>query len=664
MSSTQPEIVVGIDFGMTFTGVAYWRRHMPLPKAIQRWPGKPHETNRKVPSVLHYPATGGNPEWGFPCQYQEHKEEWFKRYLDFQYLEGLRAEAPNAGLPTVVEVKKWYRDYMRALFNYISRFLQEQMGVWTMLHVEFVFSLPTTFGSQEITTNLRELLLEAGFGRGFHTLEFGLTESQASAVDAAKDSSKTFAGGDVLLVCDAGGGTTDVALLEQTSLQGGMPELRELTNVPGIDVGSTNIDLAFEKLVESRLQASGLNLNRNTSWTMMHSPDFQMWKCSFGELSSQDTPRFLVQVPLLNEAVSNRQAGIERGKMAFTHADFESIFDPQISEIIMLLRKQLDFMAQNHPGRNVRYLILSGGLGSSPYLMMRLRAAFVHDSHIAAPSLEILVSDEPQLAVCRGLVIDRMQRITTMRNVLTGRICPASYGVLCDMPYDKNNRQHVGQDVYKHAIFGVPYVRNQVKWMIKKGQVIDVDNHIAHKFTRQVCRLKDGDADDSRKKIWKDSIVISHQEAKRLPTSLSHSDCHVFCDITSDLSTLSLNDFDLIKEQKSWYRVGSREKYRIAEHQIKVVIGSTDIKFELWYKGGQFTRTNSIRVDWQEGAAISTPNVNRRLDSNILGGVRKRSAINAGRNRERMGNGLRNGMSSPAGVRSPRLFTRDRSTLA
>lgn len=207
---------------------------------------------------------------------------------------------------------------MRALFNYISRFLQEQMGVWTMLHVEFVFSLPTTFGSQEITTNLRELLLEAGFGRSFHTLEFGLTESQASAVDAAKDSSKTFAGGDVLLVCDAGGGTTDVALLEQTSPQAERPELRELINVPGIDVGSTNIDLAFEKLVESRLQASGLNLKENTSWTMMHSPDFQNWKCTFGELSTQDTPKFLVPVPLLNENVSNRQAGIERGKMAFT----------------------------------------------------------------------------------------------------------------------------------------------------------------------------------------------------------------------------------------------------------------------------------------------------------------------------------------------------------
>lgn len=42
-----------------------------------------------------------------------------------------------------------------------------------------------------------------------------------------------------------------------------------------------------------------------------------------------------------------------------------------------------------------RYLILSGGLGSSPYLMKRLQAAFVHDSHIAAPSLEILVSEEP-----------------------------------------------------------------------------------------------------------------------------------------------------------------------------------------------------------------------------------------------------------------------------
>lgn len=59
-----------------------------------------------------------------------------------------------------------------------------------------------------------------------------------------------------------------------------------------------------------------------------------------------------------------------------------------------------------------------------------------------------------------------MQRIMTKRNVLAGRICPASYGVLCDMPYDSN--KHVNQTTYKDPLNGLLYVRNQVLWMIKK----------------------------------------------------------------------------------------------------------------------------------------------------------------------------------------------------
>lgn len=215
---------------------------MPQPKVIQKWPTRAHESNRKVPTVLHYPANGDIPEWGFPCQYVDGKQEWFKRYLDPAHLETLRAEVPDGDLPQIREVRKWYRDYMRCLCNYISRFLQDQMGDWSALRVEFIFSLPTTFRSQEISTSLRELLKEAGFGRGmYHTIDFGLTEPQASAVDAAKYSSKTFENGDVMLVCDAGGGTTDFALLEQTTARGSRPELRELASVPGIDVGSTNM---------------------------------------------------------------------------------------------------------------------------------------------------------------------------------------------------------------------------------------------------------------------------------------------------------------------------------------------------------------------------------------------------------------------------------------
>lgn len=215
---------------------------MPAPIFIQKWPLRAHESNRKVPTVLHYPPMGGPVEWGFPCQFTDGKHEWFKRYLDPEHLEECRRQVPDNDLPTIDEVRKWYRDYMTCLFTYISRFLQDIMGDWHNLRVEFIFSLPTTFRSQEISTTLRGLLRQAGFGQGqYHTLDFGLTEPQAAAVDAAKCTTKNFNSQDVMFVCDAGGGTTDFALLEQTTARGSRPELRELASVPGIDVGSTNM---------------------------------------------------------------------------------------------------------------------------------------------------------------------------------------------------------------------------------------------------------------------------------------------------------------------------------------------------------------------------------------------------------------------------------------
>jgi hypothetical protein len=157
-----------------------------------------------------YPAPGGDPEWGYICEYNDNKKDWFKRYLDLGRLEQLRALHPAEPLPTSNDVETWYRDFMGCLYTYISQVLQDQMGVreWECQHVEFLFSLPTTFRSQAISTNIRRLIEEAGFGRGRHSVQFGLAEPQASAVDAAKYSSKTFVGGDVILVVDAGGGTT------------------------------------------------------------------------------------------------------------------------------------------------------------------------------------------------------------------------------------------------------------------------------------------------------------------------------------------------------------------------------------------------------------------------------------------------------------------------
>ncbi|TEY43471.1 hypothetical protein BOTCAL_0369g00010 [Botryotinia calthae] len=607
MENEMPDIIVGVDFGMTYTGVAYSTSGMQQPRFIQRWPKQTHDL-RKVPSIIHYdPENSHKPEWGFSCQYSEDKKEWFKRYLDLEVLRRETESSPNETYPTYEQVKKWYTDYMKCLYTYISHVLQVRMGIWDNKRVEFLFSTPTTFQSQDITTTLRELLLNAGFGKcRNHTVVFSLTEPQASAVDAVKDSPIPVSTGDVIVVCDAGGATTDVAVMEYRSTSHSeIPELRELVPVDGINVGSTNIDVAFQDLVERRLAPH--DFHEDTAWSMMHHPEFQQWKHSFG-FETDSVPVFKIPVPQRNEFESHVEAGIECGKMCFTQNEFMSLFDPQVDEIITLIQSQIDALHDAHHYKKVasilKYIILSGGLGSSSYLLKRIQSAFSNNMDPAASSIEVLVSDEPQLSVCRGLVLDRLQKVKENRHVLAGRICSKSYGVVCGKKYDKKNPDHISGPFYKNKITGETMVDRQIQWLIKKGQLIDPDVPIFYPFLRHI--------DESSKfntLRWMEMITISDSDCP--PGRLDHVDCKILSKVTSTFTPVDIDKFDIKKKWRPWYKI-AKGKIRVANLKLAVVIYPSDIEFQLWLDGQQYMDPNSIKVEWKDGV-ITNPSPEETL---------------------------------------------------
>ncbi|KAK6614530.1 hsp70 family chaperone [Botrytis cinerea] len=567
MENEMPDIIVGVDFGMTYTGVAYSTRRMLQPKFIQRWPEQTHDL-RKVPSIIHYDAENSHkPEWGFSCQHSEDKKEWFKRYLDLEVLRREKRSSPNETHPTYEQVKKWYTDYMKCLYTYISQILQMKMGIWDNKRVEFLFSTPTTFQSQGITTTLRELLLNAGFGKsGNHTVIFSLTEPQASAVDAVKDSAISVATGDVIVVCDAGGATTDVAVMEYRSIsRSEIPELRELVSVEGINVGFGGTSTRAH------------DFHEDTAWSMMHLDGFQQWKHNFG-YETDGVPVFKIPVPGISKYESHVDAGIECGKMCFTQNEFMSLFDPQVDEIITLIQSQLDALDAAYPYKraaSIKYIILSGGLGSSPYLLRRIRSKFSNNMDPTASSIEVLLSDEPQLSVCRGLVLDRLQKIKENRHVLAGRVCSKSYGV----------------------ITGEIMVDKQIQWLIKKGQLIDPDVPIFYPFLRHL---------DEKSKInplrWMEMITISDSDCP--PSRLDHADCKVLSKVTSTFTLMDIDNFDIKKKWRPWYKI-SKEKIRVANLKLAVVIYPSDIQFQLWLNGQQYMDPNSTKVEWNEGVVTN-----------------------------------------------------------
>ncbi|KAL8783868.1 MAG: hypothetical protein Q9195_009260 [Heterodermia aff. obscurata] len=320
---------------MTCTGVAYSNYGLASPRVIQSWPGKPAEANNKVPSSLVY-YSGVNWKvraWDFASQNVPGTKEWFKRSLDpakhATLMETLRRHpdqatnsARDAGpfnSPSHDDIKRYYKDYMQCLYNHLSDHIQGKTGSWQAKRVEFIFSLPCTFREPAIARTLLALVEEAGFGKGGsrHTIVAGLTEPEAAAVFTIKESAITFRAGTTILVCDAGGGTTDLAILENVTKEESELELESLSIVEGKSIGSTDIDVAFERLVEDRLATVTPALPENTAWSMMHSSQFMFYKCAFGQDECRHL-RFSVPVPYVTGDFNYPKAGIVFGRMEFS----------------------------------------------------------------------------------------------------------------------------------------------------------------------------------------------------------------------------------------------------------------------------------------------------------------------------------------------------------
>lgn len=114
-----------------------------------------------------------------------------------------------------------------------------------------------------------------------------------------------------------------------------------------------------------------------------------------------------------------------------------------------------------------KYLVLSGGLGGSEYVRTQVENMYKTNPHMSAPNLYVFKSQEPRLAVAKGLVMDRRQKLVTGASALKTRIARASYGILCREPH--NPEVHVGEEVeFDQYIKGKRWAKNQIEWFIRK----------------------------------------------------------------------------------------------------------------------------------------------------------------------------------------------------
>ncbi|CAJ2506693.1 Uu.00g078790.m01.CDS01 [Anthostomella pinea] len=614
MAGERPDIIVAIDLGTTYTGVAWARpqRNQVLQSPIQvihNWPGGSSKNEQKVHTCLTYNDDNTLSSWGYLCEEDDplkKKREFFKIFLDKQTLEDAHRQGISQAPPSILVAQTLVTDYLREIYKHVKSTVELHTGInqtgWQGLVVQFVFSVPTTWRTHQIINLFKACIEEAGFGTEGqnHSATVELTESEAAAVGTIKSSTVAFQSGDVFLSVDAGGGTTDFALMQVVEAREPFPTLAQINQVDGIGIGSTLIDQACVSFVNSRLsQFPELvhQLPPDCAERLVKSERFRTVKHKFGEKVYANNAYKLVLdgVPF---NLNHPAAGIELGRIVVSWEEMQSLFDPHIESIMRKIQEQLDWMQMNNIDRPISYMILSGGLGSSKYVRDRLQHEMMIHPHPYTHQVKIIQAPDPQLVVVKGLLLDRLQSLDSgLAPVIVSRVARASYGLICKARY--NPAIHFNENVKKDPFDGELYAMGQIDWLIRKGDPISTNTPIVSAFTKKV------DPRDSDR-TWDSIIMISDLDRDFLPHNVDQEGAKQLCVVKSDLT--GVQHSEMIMKRKARRLIFRGKKFYLCSFEVRAIVAPADIRFELWFAGQRFSGNHDpIKITWDaEGSKVGS----------------------------------------------------------
>lgn len=266
--------------------------------------------------IAYHPGREQAVTWGFLIDIDSSNElecqSLFKLFLDPAH------KVRSRHTPDVREARKWFVDYMHCLYRAVIQHFDDSYARWSTRRLQFLFSVPTTWKNPAMIAEIEALIKQAGFGSNKnHIVKISLTEAEAAAVCVSKQG---YEKGDVFLVCDAGGGTTDINILKIKNTEPGQHEIEPLDWVEGTAVGSTLIDFKIEELILDRLECIQKYLPAPAELLaerMVNSSGFQTFKCIFGLDAQQGLDLFLT-VPNLAIGLDFPESSIQDSRMRIT----------------------------------------------------------------------------------------------------------------------------------------------------------------------------------------------------------------------------------------------------------------------------------------------------------------------------------------------------------
>ncbi|KAK6353138.1 hypothetical protein TWF696_005128 [Orbilia brochopaga] len=578
----EARLVVGVDYGTTFTGVAHGHTGSPKVESIQvinSWPGKGNVNEDKTPSQVAYGSGLEFPKgfrWGsdIPQDKRIARYVWTKLLLNspstannganmsadptFANKPTLKPPSGYMVLPPGKEAVDVVADYLSGVYEHIfDRLYKHHPKEYIeVTPIEFILTVPAIW-SDKARNLTKDAAKRAGFGSRKDDRIRLVSEPEAAAIYTIRSTFESTRNatplqvGDSFVMVDAGGGTVDLITYEIIQTD---PELKIVEKVVGSggNCGSTFIDSQFQELLKKRLGAelNAIPLNKRGPGSKLMN-EFETVKRGYGSGETPNTkPRYLtLNVP------DNATAGIEDGEFELTDDEIKETFRPILEEITALVNGQITEVHKQ--GGNVKHILLVGGFGESDYLYKWL-SSHVWESY---GQIKVIRPAAAWSAVARGAVLWGLQGDL----VVDKRRCRRHYGTELLKHFDPAIHSEV--DAMISTFSGLKMAKNQISWIIRRG-----DNTDSNKRFRLSCVTS---FHRGEKLIHTTQLVAC--DSDDAPTNLRDKEVYDLCLLTADLSEVPEREFDECQ-------IGNKTFLR-AEFSIEMTFLPADIRFETWFKG-------------------------------------------------------------------------------
>ncbi|KAF3892548.1 Actin-like ATPase domain-containing protein [Trichophyton interdigitale] len=571
------KIIVGIDYGTTFTGASYVSTTGSDIKdviVIGTWPGpsRDSETVFKAPSRIAYPLD--NPlnrtiRWGFQVEPGMTTYSWTKLLLDRNTALGEFDDPTLEGasktgilqLPCGKSAVGVVGDFLKEVRTHILKMIEKQITkeVLGITPIEYWFTVPAIW-SDQAKAQTKTAAQRAGFAYNIERPNdqiFMVTEPEAAAIAALNKTATdglgaSFKPGDGVLVCDCGGGTVDITTYLINKVEP-LLSFEELCTGIGGKCGSTAIDRNLYRLMSRRFgKAFDMLPAKKKGPGSEFMRKFEIVKKDFGFNIEEDK---IYELPLNIRAgkVKSEYFDDEERLVLLSSNDIRQLFDPVVDQVIGLVRKQMDD-AEDAESGIINRIILVGGFGDSEYLREKMEKAFF--------GITITVPDNPQTAIVKGAALRGLWglQVTTKR-------CRRHYGFKWSIPFrqgiDREKHAYIDEFTRKKMVGGI------MKWMISKGEKY-TENHTHTVDYTQVYHS------GSSMKI---KFVLFSSDSNEAPERVEHTSIKKVGTISVDITDIDFNLF----EKKLIDGVLSYQ----AKFSVKVIFGAQDgvLKFETTSQG-------------------------------------------------------------------------------